>query len=255
MKVAFLTAGFYITALLYASVGFGGGSTYTALLVLFGANYLIIPIVSLCCNILVVTGNSWRYARAGLITTARAWPFLILSVPLAWIGGRIPINETYFIGLLSLSLLFAGMSMLVKQTTPSNSPYKTNSASFNALIGGGLGLLSGMVGIGGGIFLAPILHRVHWGKPKEIAALCSLFILVNSISGLLGQLMKTNGSQLIELTQPYWILAPLVLVGGTIGNRLSLKVFSENTVRIMTALLVLFVALRLLWKFSNIVLS
>ncbi len=94
MKVISLASLFFITALLYASVGFGGGSTYTALLVLFGANYLISPIVSLACNIIVVSGNSWRYSRAGLIAPARIWPFLVLSVPLAWIGGRLPIQET-----------------------------------------------------------------------------------------------------------------------------------------------------------------
>jgi len=255
MKVITLAILFFITALLYASVGFGGGSTYTALLVLFGANYLIIPIVSLACNIIVVSGNSWRYSRAGLISLSRIWPFLVLSVPLAWIGGRLPITETYFIGLLAISLLFAGISILLKKQVAHEVNPKTNSLPINALIGGGLGLLSGIVGIGGGIFLAPILHHFKWGKPKEIAALCSLFILVNSIAGLAGQLMKIGDFDQLVLTKPYWILAPMVLIGGFAGNRLSLKVFSENTVRKMTAFLVLFVALRLLWKFYQMSLS
>jgi len=254
MKVAVLASLFFIAALLYASVGFGGGSTYTALLVLAGANVLIIPVISLICNILVVSGNSWRYNRAGLISWTRIWPFMVLSVPMAWIGGRIHVPETVFIGLLALALLFAGISLLFKPDVQLN-PKTTTSLPLAITVGAGLGLLSGIVGIGGGIFLAPLLHRMGWGKAKEIAALCSLFILVNSVSGLAGQLIKLGGLEQLELTRPYWLLAPLVLVGGFIGNHMSVKVFSETTVRKMTAILVLFVAARLLWKFSQLVLS
>ena len=254
MKVAVLASMFFITALLYASVGFGGGSTYTALLVLAGANYLIIPVISLICNILVVSGNSWRYSRAGLIEWARIWPFLVLSVPMAWIGGRIEVSKTLFIGLLALALLFAGLSLLFKPNTKPNSKIAM-SLPLSASIGAGLGLLSGIVGIGGGIFLAPVLHRIGWGKAKEIAALCSLFILVNSLSGLTGQLIKLGGFEQLEFTRPYWLLVPVVLIGGFIGNRMSIKVFSETTVRKATALLILFVAARLLWKFYQLTLS
>ncbi|PHQ60383.1 MAG: sulfoacetate transporter [Robiginitomaculum sp.] len=254
MKVALLASLFFLTALLYASVGFGGGSTYTALLVLTGANYLIIPVISLVCNILVVSGNSWRYSRAGLISWARVWPFLVLSVPMAWIGGRIHVPKTVFIGLLALALLFAGLALLFKPKTKPNAS-ATTSLPLSAAVGAGLGLLSGIVGIGGGIFLAPVLHRIGWGKAKEIAALCSLFILVNSVSGLTGQLIKLGGVQQLELTRPYWLLVPMVLIGGYIGNHMSVKLFSENTVRKMTAILVLFVAVRLLWKFSQLALS
>lgn len=246
MKVALLASMFFVTALLYASVGFGGGSTYTALLVLAGANYLIIPVISLICNILVVSGNSWRYSRAGLISWARVWPFLVLSVPMAWVGGRIYVPKTIFIGLLALALLFAGLALLFKPQTKANIRLKT-SLPLSALLGAALGLLSGIVGIGGGIFLAPVLHRIGWGKAKEIAALCSLFILVNSVSGLAGQLIKLGGLEQLELTRPYWLLVPIVLIGGYMGNHMSVKLFSENTVRKMTAVLVLFVALRLLW--------
>lgn len=227
MKVAVLASMFFLTALLYASVGFGGGSTYTALLVLAGANILIIPVVSLVCNILVVSGNTWRYSRACLISWTRIWPFMVLSVPAAWIGGRIHVPETIFIGLLALALLFAGLSLLLKPATIPK-PKAALSLPLSAVIGAGLGLLSGIVGIGGGIFLAPVLHRIGWGKAKEIAALCSLFILVNSVSGLTGQLIKLGGLAQLELTRPYWLLAPLVLIGGFIGNRMSVKVFRKR---------------------------
>ncbi len=254
MKVALLASLFFVTALLYASVGFGGGSTYTALLVLTGANYLIIPVISLVCNILVVSGNSWRYYRAGFVKWARVWPFLVLSVPMAWIGGRIHVPKTIFIGLLALALFFAGLALLFK-TEPKSDVRTPISLPISALVGGGLGLLSGIVGIGGGIFLAPILHKMDWSKAKEIAALCSLFILVNSVSGLTGQLIKLGGVQQLELTRPYWLLIPMVLIGGYIGNHMSMKLFSEKTVRKMTAILILFVAFRLLWQITLEILS
>lgn len=246
-----LLALFFITALLYASVGFGGGSTYTALLVLADANYLMIPIISLCCNILVVSGNSFQYIRSGYVSVAKVWPFLVLSVPMAWIGGFIHIPKVYFIGLLSVALLFAGLSLLLKRTH-AQTVYKNTSPVATAVIGGGLGLLSGMVGIGGGIFLAPILHKISWGSGKHIAALCSLFILVNSVSGLIGQLTKQGGLQTVQEAQAYWLLLPMVMLGGLIGNRLNLKVFSENAIRKMTAFLILFVAIRLLFKFYTL---
>ena len=254
MKVALLASLFFITALLYASVGFGGGSTYTALLVLTGANYLVIPVISLVCNIIVVSGNSLNYVRAGLISWQRIWPFLVLSVPMAWLGGRIHVPQTVFIGLLALALLFAGLSLLFRPS-PKPSPKIANSLPISAALGAGLGLLSGIVGIGGGIFLAPILHRIGWGKTKEIAALCSLFILVNSASGLSGQLIKLDSLEQLELTQPYWLLLPAVFLGGFIGNRMSLRFFSGDTVRKLTAVLVLFVAVRLVWKFLTLTLS
>jgi len=251
MKVALLASLFFVTALLYASVGFGGGSTYTALLVLSGASYLVIPVISLVCNIIVVSGNSLSYLRAGLISWHRIWPFLVLSIPMAWLGGIIHVPRTTFTGLLALALLFAGLSLLFRPT-PKPNPKVANSLPLSAAIGAGLGLLSGIVGIGGGIFLAPILHRIGWGKAKEIAAVCSLFILVNSISGLSGQLIKLGGLEQLELTRPYWLLAPAVLLGGFIGNRMSLRFFSEITVRKLTAILILFVAARLLWKYFTL---
>jgi len=253
MKVALLASLFFSTALLYASVGFGGGSTYTALLVLAGANYLVIPTISLMCNIIVVSGNCVNYWRAGLVSLQNIWPFLVLSVPMAWLGGSLHIPQTTFIGLLALALLFAGFSILFKPA-PKPNPKIANSWLFSAGIGAGLGFLSGIVGIGGGIFLAPILHRIGWGKAQQIAALCSVFILVNSISGLSGQLIKLDGLAALEHIQPYWLLAPAVLFGGLIGNSLSLKFFSGNTVRTLTGVLVLFVAVRLLWKFISLTL-
>ncbi len=250
MKVL-LALMFFVTALIYASVGFGGGSTYTALLVLAGTDRLAVPVISLACNISVVSVGAIRYLRAGLVRWARVWPFLILSVPAAWIGGRLPISESVFVGILSAALFFAGL-MLLRRGEQDLKVRKADHTVFNALIGGGLGLISGLVGIGGGIFLAPVLHLRGWGRPREIAALSSLFILVNSLAGLTGQLLKLGGEGRLDIALALWGLIPVVVIGGLIGNHLSLRLFPETLIRRMTAVLVLFVAARLAWKFITL---
>lgn len=253
MKVGLL-AFFFVTAALYASVGFGGGSTYNALLVLSGADYRIYPIIALACNIAVVSGNTYRFNRAGLVPWRRIFPFIAFSIPMAWIGGRIEISETVFIGLLGCALLFAGIGILLKNSPkPENANNAPNWIGYP--VGGAIGLLSGMVGVGGGIFLAPVLHKINWGGAKIIAASSSLFILANSSAGLIGQYMKLNTQDLVHLAQPYWLLIPAVLVGGWIGNTIGIKKLSPDAVRKLTALLILYVAVRLLWKFYNLTLS
>ncbi|HHL42547.1 MAG TPA: sulfite exporter TauE/SafE family protein, partial [Hellea balneolensis] len=184
---------------------------------------------------------------AGAYNWGEIWPFLILSIPCAWLGGRISIPEHIFTGLLALALFIAGLILLFGHNLDKDRPTH-NAPPLNAVIGAGLGFVSGLVGIGGGIFLAPILHLINWGKPKHIAALCSLFILVNSVAGLGGQMVKFLGAYTVSDLFPYLPLALAVLTGGYIGNRLGLNVFSQNTVKKLTAVLILFVASRLLWQ-------
>jgi len=245
MKLIGLTLLFALTACLYASVGFGGGSTYSALLVASGAEYSLIPIIALSCNIAVVSGNTLRYSRVGLVPWQRLWPILILSIPMAWLGGRLNISETLFIGLLAAALLFAGIRLLLKKSRKDRGDYKNISHTRSALIGGGIGFYSGLVGIGGGIFLAPVLYALDWGRAKVIAAACSVFILFNSVSGFIGQFMKLTDSDKIWEATPYWPLIPAVLIGGFIGNSIGLKRLSQNWVQRLTGLLILIVAMRL----------
>ena len=253
MKVGLIVL-FTVTAALYASVGFGGGSTYNALLVLSGADYRIYPIIALACNIAVVSGNSYRFQKAGLLEWRRILPFIVLAVPMAWIGGRLNVPETVFIGLLGAALLFAGISLLFKKAQEQN--VKPKHIGWLAYpIGGAIGLVSGIVGIGGGIFLAPILHRLNWGGAKTIAAASSLFILVNSMSGLAGQFMKLQSQNLLQLAQPYWLLILAVFIGGWIGNTIGIKKLDPQIVRRLTAVLILYVGARLLWKFFNLSVS
>lgn len=244
-----LPALFFVTALLYAAVGFGGGSTYNALLVLSGADFRILPAIALICNIIVVSGGVWRFSKAGYVSLRRLAPFLVTSVPAAWIGGRLPVSEDVFIGLLGASLLLAGLRLLFEAPAQETDAPKAETRWIaSALVGGGIGFLSGLVGIGGGIFLAPVLYLWRWGGAREIAGAASLFILVNSISGLLGQMTKLGDMSLLSSLSAYWLLFPAVLIGGQIGSHLGSERLPAKLVKRLTAVLILYVAIRLVYR-------
>ena len=238
---------FFITAILYSSVGFGGGSTYLALLLIWDIPYYIFPVIALFCNIIVVTGNSINYVRAGNHNFKLLIPFLIGSIPLAFIGGTLIIKKEIFEILLFLVLSIAGLLLLInnKSYEDKNIIIKKLHLFVSILIGSVLGLISGIIGIGGGIFLSPILFLLKADKPKNIVTTASLFILINSISGVFGQLTKENILNEIIL---YWPLFLTVLIGGLLGNYLNLKIFSNRTLALITSLLVIFVAIRMAFK-------
>ncbi len=240
---------FFVTAVLYASVGFGGGSTYNALLVLADTDYRILPSVALACNLIVVTGGVWQYRRSGDLSLKFALPFLALSIPMAWFGGSVPIQRETFIMLLGLSLLAAGLTMWFQPAESKAAPPGSGLVNWfvGLPVGGAIGFLSGMVGIGGGIFLAPCLHLLRLAEPKRIAATASLFIMVNSMAGLVGQATKQGTAEhLVQLTDYVW-LGVAVLIGGQIGSRLSTQALSGRVVKRLTAGLVTYVAARLLY--------
>ena len=249
-----LSSSFFVTAILYASVGFGGGSTYNALLVLAEVDYRILPSIALLCNLIVVLGGVWRFSRAGYVDLRRMVPWIITSVPAAWIGGSLNISEKLFVGLLGFSLLAAAVRMFwPKKKGQSEAKSIINQYWFlPPVIGTVLGLLAGLVGIGGGIFLAPILYLMRWDSEKKIAAACSVFILVNSVSGLIGQVMKMGYMDQFYATSMYWLLFPAVLIGGQIGSAMGAKYLNPKILNLMTASLILYVSARLLWRWFNI---
>ena len=239
-----LTLSFFVTSILYSSVGFGGGSTYLALLLIWEIPYYIFPVIALLCNIIVVSGNSFNYVRAGNHNFKLLIPFLIGSVPFAFFGGTLQMSKETFELILFFILMLAGVLLLIN-----NKSYEVNNLIiyklnfiYSFLIGSAIGLISGIVGIGGGIFLSPILFLLKAEKPKIIATTASLFILINSISGLLGQFTKEN---IVNELINYWPLFFSVLIGGLIGNYLNLKIFSNRILAIMTSLLVIFVSIRI----------
>tara|TARA_R110000796_G_scaffold159169_3_gene275798 strand:+ start:53040 stop:53798 length:759 start_codon:yes stop_codon:yes gene_type:complete len=242
---------FFAIAFLYSSVGFGGGSSYLAILSLYGFEYRLLRTIALVCNLIVVSGGTYLFAKQGHINWKKTLPLVLVSVPLAFIGARIPFKENVFFILLGSTLIIAGIIMLLedylrKKSIQNASEGKKAMPVVNGAIGGGIGLLAGSVGIGGGIFLSPLLHIMHWDKAKTIAGTASFFILINSTSGLAGQLSQGN------LTFDFKMILYLglsVLVGGQLGSRLSVFRLSQKKVKILTALLVLFAGGRLLLKY------
>ena len=235
---------FFVTAILYSSVGFGGGSTYLALLLIWEIPYYIFPVLALICNIFVVSGNSFNYIKAGNFNSKLLIPYLIGSIPLAYFGGSLSIEKNLFEMLLFFVLGVAGALLLInfKSYDDNEKSYKNIPIFISIIIGGFLGFISGVVGIGGGIFLSPILFLLRTGRPKHIVTTASLFILINSISGIMGHLSKNN--VLIEISN-YWYLILVVIIGGQIGNFLNLKIFPARVLALVTSCLVLFVAFRM----------
>ena len=238
---------FFVTAILYSSVGFGGGTTYLALLLLWGVPYFIFPVLALTCNIIVVSGNCFNYIRAGNLNLKLLIPYLIGSIPLAFIGGSLPVEKEFFEILLFVVLTVAGVLLLLKFNSYGDKIeiLRKIPIVFSILIGAILGFVSGIAGVGGGIFLSPILFLLRAGKPKHIITAASLFILINSLSGIFGQLTK---SDILSEIQNYWFLFLAVLIGGQIGNFLNLKIFPTRILALVTAILVLFVSIRMAFK-------
>ena len=241
---------FFVTALIYSSVGFGGGSTYLAILLIWGVPYTIFPVIALVCNIIVVSGNSINFIRSKNININLLFPYLIGSIPFAFIGGSITIEKSLFEILLFCILLIAGIFLLIESKSFNKEQIKINkiprliSISFGSIIG----FMSGIVGIGGGIFLSPLLFLMKAGYPKHITSSASLFILINSIFGIAGQLTK---DQVLDQVITYWPLFLSVLIGGQIGSLLNIKFLSNKILALLTSFLVIFVAIRMGIKLIN----
>ncbi|WP_231494740.1 sulfite exporter TauE/SafE family protein [Polaribacter sp. Hel_I_88] len=237
---------FFTVAILYSSVGFGGGSSYLAILALTGIAFTQIRATSLLCNIVVVTGNVLLFYQQKEIDFKKIIPLVFLSIPLAFLGGYLKISQQFFFILLGFTLLFAAITMWLSKRIISSDEKNININPIkNASYGGIIGFISGMVGIGGGIFLAPLLHLANWDTPKKIAATASFFILVNSIAGLIGQ--YSNPDFIIDWSLTSTLLIS-VLIGGQIGSRISHKFLTPIQLKKATAILIAFVSIRILWK-------
>ena len=250
----FLALGFVLVALIYSSVGFGGGSTYTALLVFSGLEIYLVPVISLVCNLTVTSAGVWKSSRAELYRGSGVWLILAFSVPAAFLGGLTPVSRETLLLLLGIALLIAGLQLgwtTLSVQKPDEVVIRKLPGFAAPLIGAGVGYLSGVVGIGGGIFLAPILHMVGWASPRQIAALASAYIAANSIAGLAGKLIALpNSVEPMDVTA-YWPLIPAVIIGSFIGHRFMLGIFPERVVKGVTALLILIVAIRLLLRSAS----
>lgn len=244
----FLSFSFFITAILYATAGFGGGSTYNALLILLDTDYRLVPFISLTCNILVVSSGLWHFGREGHIDRQRIFPWICFSIPAAFVGGMIPVTEKFFMIALGIALCLSGLRMLWPQNNDRCPSLEKYSMILPPILGTVLGGLAGVTGIGGGIFLAPILYFIGWGHAKQISGACAIFIFLNSLAGLIGQGTKLGDSDILLQIYAYWPLIPAVIIGGQIGAWVGASRISKTAVKNITAILVLYVAVRLLIK-------
>ena len=238
---------FLVIAFVYSSVGFGGASSYLAILGVYELPVYEMKLIGLVCNIIVVTGGSILFLKHKQVNIKKIAPLIICSVPMAYVGSMLKIGiDTFFI-LLGCSLILASLLMFIKTKAVNEVAPETNSLILkSSVMGGGIGFLSGMVGIGGGIFLSPLLHLTKWDVPKKIAATASLFIMVNSISGLAAHVSKQVDAP-IDYSR-ILLLCLAVLVGGQLGSRVGVKKFNPVTIRRVTAVLVFAAGVEVLYK-------
>jgi hypothetical protein len=252
---------FFLIALIYSSVGFGGGSSYLAIMALAAFPYELMPKVALFCNIIVVTGGCYVFYKSGHIKFKKILPFVIGSIPMAYVGGSIQIKKEIFLFLLAITLIIASANMVFFNSEKrkilkidffnilqeSNHNKKFTKQLFGLISGAVIGFVAGLVGIGGGIFLAPLLYMTRWSYAKQISATSSFFILVNSIAGLAGQFSKGfNDNDIIQIIP----LMIAVFIGGQIGSRLGAFRLSDIIVERATGILIMFTGLRILYKLA-----
>lgn len=239
---------FLIIAFVYSSVGFGGGSSYLAVLAMYTLPYQEIRLTALICNVIVVVGGVYIYIKNKQVDWKKVIPITLVSVPMAYLGAILKISQETFFLILGVTLIIAAILLWIKTETRNETAVSQESESAilrNSFLGGGIGFLSGLVGIGGGIFLSPLLNLMKWDTPRKIAATSSVFILVNSISGIFGQLSK------LSVNMDYFRILGLclaVFIGGQIGSKMSLT-WNPVIIKRMTAVLVLIAGINVLMKY------
>jgi len=235
-----ICAAILIVAFLYSSVGHAGASGYIAVMTLFGLAPTVVKPAALVLNILVACLATWQFRQAGHFSWKLFWPFAISSVPFAFLGGYLNLPTQVFKILIGLVLLYSAARFLIrpKPDEEPHSPTKPVSVS----VGAGLGLLSGLTGVGGGIFLTPLVILMRWARTKTASAVSALFILANSISGLLGNMTSTR--QLPFFALP---LAIAAILGGSVGSYLGSRQFSSLSIKRLLGIVLIIAGFKLLF--------
>ncbi len=245
-----LSALIFLAATIYTSVGHAGASGYIAAMALFGVAPAVMKPTALCLNILVAAFATWRLYTAGWVNARALWPFLIGSVPLAFAGGAIQLPGSLYKVVVGLVLLFAAVRLMVdprKTTTTANAPEPGPPLMAAIAIGAGIGLLAGLTGTGGGIFLSPVLLFAGWAGARQSAGMTAPFILINSIAGLAGNYLSLSA---VSVEIP--IYAAAALAGAVIGTQMAIHWFSPATLqRVLAVGLVVAAGKLILTSFSS----
>ena len=232
-----------IVALLYSTVGHAGASGYLAVMALFGISPLVMKPTALMLNILVAIIGTIRFGRAGFFSWRAFWPFAITSIPASFVGGSLTLPVPIYKSIVAVVLLYSAVRLFFSASKADRSATHKPPILFALIIGAAIGLLSGLTGVGGGIFLSPVLLLMHWARTKETSGVAVTFILVNSIAGLLGHLSSV---ELLPGEIVYW--APAALVGGWIGTELGTRVLPVAGVRRWLSIVLALAGGKLLWE-------
>jgi uncharacterized membrane protein YfcA len=240
-QLALLCAAILVVAFLYSSVGHAGASGYIAVMTLVGLMPTVIKPAALLLNILVATLTAWQFWRAGHFSWPLFWPFAVASIPLAFVGGYVNLPTKAFKILVGVVLLYSAARFLWQSQQKSEESYPP-SKPVAIGVGAGLGLLAGLTGTGGGIFLTPVLIFMRWARTKTASAVSALFILVNSISGLLGNISSTRQLPLFALP-----MAAAAVTGGAVGSYLGSRKFSPVLIKKLLGIVLLIAGYKLIF--------
>lgn len=229
-----------VIALLYSSVGHAGASGYIAAMTLFGVAPVIVRPTALVLNILVASIGTFQFWRAGYFSWKLFWPFALLSIPAAYLGGYLQPSASLLRILIGVVLLFSAARLLVRRSDPPQTFPPTPSVAVG--VGGALGFLAGLTGTGGGIFLTPVLLFRRWAHIRQAAAVSALFILVNSIAGLVGYFTKTRTIPSLGL-----ILAVAAIIGGIIGSHLGSRRLAVRVISLCLATVLAIAGIKLIF--------
>lgn len=226
--LAWLVLAVGLVAFLYSSVGHAGASGYIAVMGLAALSPVLVKPTALVLNVLVASIGSWHFLRAGHFRWRLFWPFALLSIPLAFLGGALDLPTDWFKRLVGAVLLASAVNFLwhPAEASPRGEPPLPAALA----TGGALGLLAGLTGTGGGIFLTPLMLLMRWARTREVAATSVVFILLNSLAGLAG-----NASAARAIPWLAWPLAAAALLGGTLGSRLGSRVLPPTAIKRLLA--------------------
>jgi uncharacterized protein len=235
-----LAALIFVIALLYSTVGHAGASGYIAAMALFGMAPLVMKPTALTLNIIVALIGTIRFYRAGFFSWRTFWPFAIASIPAAYIGGALTLPVAIYKSIVGVVLLYSAVRLFMSADSADNRKTTLVPIWMALIVGAAIGLLSGLTGVGGGIFLSPVLLLMHWARTKETSGVSAAFILVNSIAGLLGQYSAIT---YLPNDLVYW--APAALVGGWIGTELGTKLLPISGIRRWLSVVLVLAGLKL----------
>jgi uncharacterized membrane protein YfcA len=226
-----LAAAFFLIAALYAAVGSGGGSGYLAVMSLANVTPDVMRPTALALNVLITGISTWKFSRAGHFSGRIFWPIASVSIPFAFLGGRIDLPDVVYRPLVGVVLLYSAWRLFRSSNSFDLAGERPLPLMPVLLAGAGIGLASGLMGIGGGIFLSPLLLLTGWADTRKALGVTAAFVLVNSVAGLLGYLSQARS---LPSEIPFWALT--AVVGGWIGAEFGSKRLSPALLRRLLAL-------------------